>query len=657
MALKSLRLSTEIEKSEVPASVVVSLAAHIDKCYEAAKTEKDSVVTERLLKCERARRGEYDPDKAALIRETGGSDIYLMLTDIKCRAAESWIKDVTMSSGQRTWSLSPTPEPSLPNEMREGVIETVVMEADAVSQQGMAIDPRAIDARMKELYDAVTKAIAAKAKDAASKMEQRMHDKLTEANWPDTQSEVIYDFVTFPTAIVKGPIIRRKRVLKWGANWRPKVSEEIVESFSRVSPYDIYPAPSAVTCQDGYIIERHRLSRADLAAMLETPGYNDDAIRAALEQFGRTGIRSMQAGDNERATLEGRTTTLASSETIEAIEFWGAVSGSMLIEWGLTKDIDQSLEYEVNCWKVGSHVIRAIRNPDPLGRRPYSKASWEAIPGAFWGVGLPEVMRDVQTMCNAAARALANNMGIASGPQVEVNVDRLPTGENLTQMYPWKIWQTTSDRTGGGQAAVRFFQPDMNAETLMGVLQYFQKVSDEVTGVPNYVYGSSNVAGAGRTASGLSMLMENAAKGIKQSILSLDKAMSEMLTRLYDHLMIYDDDKSIKGDMQVVASGVVGTLLKETMQARRNEFMQMTANPFDMQIIGPAGRAELLRQSAEGLNIDVNKIVPDPKDILAAQQAQIEAEAANAESQMQQQAMPAEMQPTAQPAPQPQGVM
>jgi hypothetical protein len=194
-------------------------------------------------------------------------------------------------------------------------------------------------------------------------------------------------------------------------------------------------------------------------------------------------------------------------------------------------------------------------------------------------------------------------------------------------MYPWKIWQTTSDRTGGGQPAVRFFQPNMNAETLMNVLQYFQKVADEVTGVPNYVYGSANVSGAGRTASGLSMLMENAAKGIKQAILSLDKATSEMLTRFYDHLMIYDSDTSIKGDMQIVASGVVGTLLKETQQQRRNEFMQLTANPFDMQIIGPAGRAVLLREAAKALNIDVDKIVPTPEEILMAQRAQLEAAA------------------------------
>ena len=643
MALQSQRLRRDIEKTEVSAPTVLSLSAYIDKCYQEAKSAKADI-TERLLKCERQRRGEYDPDKLAQIRQTGGADIYMMLTDIKCRAAESWIKDVMLSTGQQTWSLSPTVEPSLPSEMREGVIETVVMEADAVQQQGMAIDPRAIDVRMKELYEAVTKAINDKAKDASSKMERRMQDKLVEAGWSDTQAELIYDFVTFPAAILKGPVVKKKRALKWGRNFKPEVFEDIAESFERVSPYDIFPSPNAVNCQDGYIIQRHQLTRADLSGLLGTPGYNDDAIKAALEQYGRSGMQFMEQSDTERNLLEGRNNSLVGTEIIDSIEFWGSVSGSMLIEWGLTKDVEPEGEYEVNCWKVGSHVIKAIKNSDPLGRRPYSKASWEAIPGAFWGVALPEVMRDVQVICNGAARALSNNMGIASGPQVEVSIDRLPDGENLTQMYPWKIWQTTSDRTGGGQPAVRFFQPNMNAETLMNVMQYFQRVADEVTGVPNYVYGSTSVSGAGRTASGLSMLMENAAKGIKQAILSLDKAMSEMLTRLYDHLMIYDDDVSIKGDMQIVASGVVGTLLKETMMARRNEFMQMTANPFDLQIIGPAGRAELLRQAANGLNIDVDKIVPKPEEILAAEKARQEAEAAAAEQAMMQQ-------------PQPQGVM
>lgn len=643
MALESLRLKSVTDKEKVkPEAAIVSLSAYLDQCYQEAKSAKTDL-TERLLKCERQRRGEYDPDKLALIRQTGGSDIYMMLTDIKCRAAESWIKDVMLTDGGKTWSLQPTPEPSLPNDMREGILETVVAEAAAVSERGMAIDPRAIDMRMTELYSAVRKAVNEKAKESSMNMERRMEDKLVEANWQETMSEVIYDFVTFPSAIVKGPVIKKRRTMKWGKGWKPEVVEDIHETFERVSPYDIFPSPNAVTTQDGYIIQRHQLSRSDLTKMLGAPGYNDQAIQQALLEYGSGGLRNMEQSDSERDTLEGRNTTLVGTEVIEAIEFWGSVSGSMLIEWGM-KDCEEFEEYEVNCWKVGRHTIKAIKNPDPLNRRPYSKASWESIPGAFWGMALPEIMRDTQVICNGASRALSNNMGIASGPQVEVSVDRLPDGENLTSMYPWKIWQTTSDRTGGGQPAVRFFQPNMNAETLMNVLQYFQKVSDEVTGVPNYVYGSSNVSGAGRTASGLSMLMENAAKGIKQAILSLDKATSEMLKRFYDHLMIYDDDTSIKGDMQIVASGVVGTILKETQQQRRNEFMQLTANQFDMQIIGPAGRAALLRETAKSLNMDVDKIVPKPEEILQAQRAAQEAEAAAAaeQAQMAQQAQPAQ---------------
>lgn len=641
MALKRTRLAKVDEPQEITDPTVLSLAAYIRQRYEEAKSAKADI-TERLLRCERQRRGEYDPDKLGQIRSTGGSDIYMMLTDIKCRAAESWIKDVMLNAGEKSWALTPTKEPSVPNEMRDAIVEAVVMEAQEVQMSGAPVNPKAIDLRMEEIYGEVKKRLGEKANEAAIGMENRMIDKLQEANWSDTQGEIIYDFVTFPCAFMKGPIVRKKRRLGWTKNWTPEVKEEIVEDFERVSPYDMFPSPDAVTCQDGYIIQRHRLTRSDLESMIGLPNYNDAEIKKALDSYGRNGIRELVQSDSERNLLQGRNNTLVGTEVIEALEFWGSASGSMLKEWGMQVDLDPYKEYEINGWLVGQYVIKAVLNADPLGRRPYSKSSWEAIPGAFWGLALPEIMRDVQIVCNAAARALANNMGIASGPQVEVSVDRLPDGEDLTQMYPWKIWQTTSDRTGGGQPAVRFFQPNMNAETLLNVYQYFQKIADEVTGVPNYVYGSTNVSGAGRTAAGLSMLMENAAKGIKQAILSLDRAMSEMLTRFYNHLMIYDEDIKIKGDMQIVASGVVGHLLKESVQQRRQEFLQATANPIDAQIIGPAGRAAVLRETMKGLNMDIDKVVPKPEEILAQQKAA-------AEQQQLQQQMMAQQQMAAQP--------
>ena len=415
--------------------------------------------------------------------------------------------------------------------------------------------------------------------------------------------------------------------------------EDYFREIERVSPYDIYPSPNSSGVDDGFLIQRHRLTAKTLESMKGVPGYSDGDIDQVLARYGNSGYRLFEYGDQQRDNLEGKYhSRLHQDGLIEALEFWGPVMGSMLIQWGM-KDIDPNKVYEVNAWQIGAFVIKCVINPDPLGRRPYEIACWRKIPGAFWGTSLPEIIRDVQMMCNASARALANNMGIASGPQVDVSVDRLADGEELTQMYPWKIWQTTSDKTGGGQPAVRFFMPDMKAAELMGVYNQFAKQADEVTGIPNYIYGAgAGGSGAGRTASGLSMLMDNAAKGIKAAILSVDHVVAMVVTRLYVHNMMFNPDPYIKGDFTVIARGAMGLMHKEQVAVRRNEFLAATANPVDLQIVGPEGRAYLLREIAQGLDMDTDKLVPTTT-MIRFKQEQIQQ--AMAQQQTQQQQLPA----------------
>jgi hypothetical protein len=207
----------------------------------------------------------------------------------------------------------------------------------------------------------------------------------------------------------------------------------------------------------------------------------------------------------------------------------------------------------------------------------------------------------------------------------------LADGEDLTEMYPWKIWQTTSDKTGGNQPGVRFFMPDMKAGELMGIYGQFSKQADEVTGIPSYLYGGSSGSGAGRTASGLSMLMDNAAKGIKAAVLQVDRVVEMVVRRFYVHNMMYNPDPYIKGDFKIIAKGAMGLMAKEAIQVRRNEFLAATNNPVDLQIIGPEGRAYLLREMASGLQMDTDKLVPtveamrfkkeQTQQVIAAQQA------------------------------------
>jgi hypothetical protein len=635
-------------EKQVEGLAMTNLTAYVRQCYSEAQSAK-TMITARLLKCERQRRGEYDPDKLAQIRQTGGSDIFMMLTDIKCRAAESWIKDVLMNAADKPWSMAPTPIPDLPPEVKEGIIEHVVQEAMQVQQQlGMGMVPEAIDARMDELYKEVNQALDDKAKEAACNMERKIADILAEGRFEDIYGEVIDDFVTYPASILKGPIVRRQKSLKWGPNYTPDVTSEIGRGFYRISPVDIFPCPGATGQNDEYICERVRLNRKSLQEMIGQPGNNDEQIKAVLDLYGRNGLKNWRDGDSELDRLQGKDATYHSRGLVEGVEFWGSVSGQMLTEWGM-KGLDPYRDYEANVWVVGPYTIRAVLNSDPLGRRPYEVMSFVKIPGAFWGKALPELMSDVQAMCNAAARSLANNMSVASGPQVEVDISRLPVGASVTGIHPWKVWQTVSNAGNGNTPAVRFYQPDMNADALLNIYMYFQKIADEVTGVPNYLYGSSQASGAGRTASGLSMLMENAAKGIKHAILSLDRGVSNMLGRLFEHLMIYDPDQRIKGDMKIVPSGVVATIIKDNVQLRRQEFLQATSNPIDINILGLEGRAELLRQLAQGLDMDVNDIIPSA-DKMKQQQAMQQMQQ---QMMMQQQAAGAPAGPQQQPQPQP----
>ena len=624
--------TAEIRESQptvdTPASFDDALVGYIHNQWTLAKNAK-APITERLLKCQRQRLGVYDPDKAAAIQETGGSDIYMMLTDIKCRAAVSWIRDVLNATYGRQYDLKSSNNPSIPPEIKTGIMQLVMMEAQDVMNMGQQIHPEAFRERMQQLHDRIVQKLRKESQDAANRMADLIEDQMNVGEWDSALEDFLDDYVTYPTAILKAPSVRRKKRVEWGEEYTPIVVSDYARMINRVSPYDIYPAPNSTGPDSHYILERHRLHRSDLMEMIGVPGYSESAIKSAVDRYGSTGLRYIENGDQGQDNLAGKFNTyLNHGEIIESMEYSGKVSGSMLQSWGLRdRRVDRYRDYEVSAWLCGSYVIKAVLNQDPLGRRPYSTASWERIPKAFWGRALPEIARDVQTMCNASARSLANNMAVASGPQVEAQIDRLADGEDVTQVYPWKVWQTTSDRTGSGQPAIRFFQPTMNAQELLGIYQHFSKQADEVTGIPNYIYGSGQVGGAGRTASGLSMLMDNAAKGIKLAIVGIDKVVTSIVERYYMHNMMFHPDIYVKGDFKIVTKGALGLIAKEHLMERKERFLQATANPIDVGITGVQGRAEVLREVAKSLQMDTDKIIPDvienqiqPEQVQAIQQ-------------------------------------
>jgi len=597
--------------------VMLGIQTYLRQCWDAARIAKKPIES-RMLRAMRQRNGQYEPDKLTQIRNQGGSEVFMGITEVKCRAAESWLRDTLMDEGAPPWDIIHTPIPDLPPEAEEEIKEEFAHKVMEMLQYTGAAPTQEQLSEIREIVSQEYRfKVMREAQNRADRMAMKIKDQFTQGGWNHAFNDFITDLVTFPAAFIKGPVIRRQRHLSWTQDENGRTvavpDERLAPEFERVDPFHIFPEPGITNPDEGYLFHYHPLTRMELADLIGVPNYDSDVIRHILalgsqETWVNLDVQFQKEDQERKYHTHNRPT-----EIFDALEFWGKIPGSMLLEWGIDPNEieDPTREYDANVWLVGRFIIKAVLNYDPLGEKPYAKTSFLRVPGAFWGKGIPEIIEDVQSVANAAARSLVNNMGIASGPQVEVNVDRLPPNFDLTQMHPWMYWQTLNDPMGSSAPAVRFTQPESNADVLMAVYEKFSRLADDHSGIPAYIYGDMDVQGAGRTSSGLSMLMGAAGKGIRQVISHIDgDVIKPVVQRQFTFNMRYDEDESIKGDAEVVARGAANLAVKETVNVRRIEFLQATANPLDAEIVGKEGRAAILREVAKGLQMPTDEIVP-----------------------------------------------
>lgn len=603
--------------------VTTSLAAHVRRFWEVARRHKEPI-EKQMIDSVRQLAGVYSDSKLAELSEQGLPAIYMQLTSVKSRAAKSWIRDVLMPAGDKPWMLEPTQEPSIGDDIRAQIMQRVQHDAMQFMQAtGQQITQQQLKEAAKKMEELAKEMVKQEADERIGKMSSRIEDQLQEGKWKRSFNDVISDVVDFPAGIMKGPVARYKKRLKWKNGSGLSVEREVVHECERVNPFHFYPAPGAVEPDDGDCIEVHEYTPAKIEELKGLPGYDSAAIDRVLNEHSLVGLSNWSRDSLKSELYRARShkTTSSNDEgTIESLEFWGSVKGSMLIDWGMRNGrIEPNKFYDVMCELIGRHVICVRLNPNPLGGKPYSKSCFEEIPGSFWGKGVPDLIRDCQDVCNAAARALVANMGISSGPQVAINTGSLPAGTDIEQMYPWKIWQLDFTKVGqSSRPPIEFFQPNANTDALMKVFKEYSSLADEYSGIPAYSYGvGQSVGGAGKTAAGLSMLMNAASKAIKNVVEHIDTGVIEpTIYRYYVFNMLWDKDDSIKGDAQVIARGALSLVAKEQNQMRLQEVLNQTANPVDMQIIGADGRAELLRKTFQGLDVAPD-FIPSKEELQA----------------------------------------
>jgi hypothetical protein len=588
----------------------------------------------RLLDALRAFNGVYNPAQLVEIQRFGGSQVYARITANKCRGATALLRDIYFGA-ERPWSIEPTPDPTVKVDIMSMIPEMVQIEVQARQDAGQPVTEEEVAERIALLRDEAQSAAIRTARTEAQRATRKLDDYLREGGFYQALAEFLVDLPLFPYAVLKGPFVRMVNDVHW-------VDGEAVEEsrprmvWERVSPFEVYFDPGAASANKSDIIHRLRWTRRDLNDLLFLPGWDQAAIRGALTAYDK-GLRDwLDPIDSERAWQEGREDPgWNRSDYIDAIEFHGSIKGSTLRDIGFTmedgvEDVDR--DYSIQAWICGDFLLKIVINPSPRRRHPFWVTSFEKVPGTPIGNGLPDILNDIQQVANASLRALSNNQSLASGPQVVILTNRFSETQDVDELYPWKRWKMVDEPGAGAVPPVSFYQPKSNAAELLGVFKAMSELADEISAIPRYLTGSGAPGGAGRTASGLSMLMSNANKMLQQVASNIDlDIIDPTVGELYDLLLLTREEEDFRGDEQIVVKGASMVLAKEAERARQLEFLQITANPLDSQIVGIEGRAAILRDVAQGIGMDGSRIVPNETELAnQRKQAQITEAAAAA---------------------------
>ena len=162
-------------------SYITNLSGHIRTQWDIMRTAKMQTVEPRLLQCMRQRKGEYDPERLSAIKQQGGSDIYLMLSANKARAASSWIRDVLSSTdGPLPYTLDATPVADLPPNKIQEAYATMRQELAQAEALGIIPSPQELEEYVEARKQMIVNDLQEEADEAITRMKRKMDDQLAE---------------------------------------------------------------------------------------------------------------------------------------------------------------------------------------------------------------------------------------------------------------------------------------------------------------------------------------------------------------------------------------------------------------------------------------------------------------------------------------------
>ena len=446
---------------------------------------------------------------------------------------------------------------------------------------------------------------------AAKNMEHKILDQLQESGASKQLRSTAFEMSLFGTGVMKGPFAIDKEYPNWDSEGEYNPTFKTVPSTSHVSVWNFYPDPDADNMDEAqYVIERHKMSRSQLRSLKKRPYFRENVIDEVIES-GESYVKKYWEDDLADYAPEHDV------YRFEVLEYWGMCDTSLLIEneVDIPKELEDFDELQANIWISNGKVLRMVLNPFKPAKIPYMAVPYELNPYSFFGVGLAENMDDTQTLMNGFMRMAVDNAVLSGNLLIEVDETNLVPGQDLS-VYPGKVFR----RQGGapGQAIFGTKFPNVSNENLQ-LFDKARQLADESTGMPSFSHGQTGVTGIGRTASGISMLMNAASGNIKTVIKNVDDYLLKPLAEgFFRFNMQFDFNPDIKGDLEVKARGTESLMANEVRSQRLMQFLQVSSNPS----LAPFAKFQyIIREIAKSMELDPDKVTNNMDE--AALQAEL----------------------------------
>lgn len=494
-----------------------------------------------------------------------GPDIVMDISSPIVKNIVGLIRDIFVGSTAQPYTINATPVVELPEDVEAQLLEKIERELETfIAINGG--DVNAVRAQVSEMRAAVQLEENRKANVAAERLRTIIADRLYDADWEAQFIDFIDHFCIYPAAIMKAPAVNTRTVMRWdGTTVSP--TTETVRQVENISPFDFFPAPYATDIQTAdYVIERRRLTRNELLQLGSASGYDVDVIAEVFEANPNGAPLPYGSVDDDDIsdTDIGDKTDM---DAFDALGYYGRIRNDLLAEYGIQfaeEEMHGASEAEV--WVVGGRVIKCLLNPDPLGRRPFFKACFEKVPSSFWGASPAMKLRDTQRVCTASVRALVRNMQYSSGPIGEVRKGAVKDGHAPNAIIPHTIRVVEEDTFGSGAPAYRFYTVPSLSNELVALFDKFMGYGYELIGIPRVAFGSPQGLGTlGRTAGGVSIILNQSTKAIKQALRMIESGLIEPVVQEFINYEIRtSNDPDIRGDIRVYARGVSGLMEQES---------------------------------------------------------------------------------------------